>query len=130
TYLAGNNPQHPADPQPEEIWGAALEPMALFELHLGTRLSGRSALGPFVSDARRRSSRWAAAGTSTTAVTTTGRLRRRYRSSVTADPDEELPCHCVRPCCSYSPPSSRSVAPGWRGRGWACSGASTGWGQG
>lgn len=51
TYLAGNNPQHPADPQPEEIWGAALEPMALFELHLGTRLSGRSALGPFVAKA-------------------------------------------------------------------------------
>ncbi|PYF98322.1 Ig-like domain (group 3) [Georgenia satyanarayanai] len=51
TYLAGNNPQHPADPQPEEIWAATIEPMALFELHLGSRLSGRSSLGPFTAKA-------------------------------------------------------------------------------
>lgn len=51
TYLAGNNPQNPADPQPEEIWGAALEPMALFELHLGNRFSGGSNIGPFTHKA-------------------------------------------------------------------------------
>lgn len=51
TYLAGNNPQGPGDPQPEEIWGAALEPMALFEVHLGTRFSGGSSIGPFTAKA-------------------------------------------------------------------------------
>ncbi|MBG0568416.1 Ig-like domain repeat protein [Actinoplanes aureus] len=51
TYLAGNNPQNPADPQPEEIWSAALEPMGLFLLRLGNRFSGGSSLGPFVSKA-------------------------------------------------------------------------------
>jgi hypothetical protein len=39
TYLAGNNPQNPADPMPEEFWDAAQEPMALFEIHLGTSFS-------------------------------------------------------------------------------------------
>jgi hypothetical protein len=51
TYLAGNNPQGPAEPQPEEIWAAALEPMALFELHLGNRFSGGSNIGPFTAKA-------------------------------------------------------------------------------
>lgn len=51
TYLAGNNPISPADPRPEESWDAALEPMALFELHLGTRFGGASAVGPFTHKA-------------------------------------------------------------------------------
>ncbi len=51
TYLAGNNPQNPADPAPEEFWSAALEPMALFELHFGTMFSGASQVGPFSAKA-------------------------------------------------------------------------------
>ena len=51
TYLAGNSPQNPADPAPEEFWDAALEPMALFELHFGTMFSGASRVGPFTAKA-------------------------------------------------------------------------------
>lgn len=51
TYLAGNNPRNPADPTPEEFFGAALEPMALFELRFGTMFSGGSQIGPFVAKA-------------------------------------------------------------------------------
>jgi hypothetical protein len=51
TYLAGNNPINPADPRPEETWDAALEPMALFEIHLGGLFSGTSATGPFTHKA-------------------------------------------------------------------------------
>lgn len=49
TYLAGNNPQNPADPAPEEYFLAAQEPMANFELHFGTMFSGSSQIGPFVA---------------------------------------------------------------------------------
>jgi hypothetical protein len=51
TYLAGNNPRNPVDPTPEEFFGAAVEPMALFELHFGTMFSGASQIGPFVAKA-------------------------------------------------------------------------------
>src|SRR5438105_2977479 len=51
TYLAGNNPKNPADPTPEEFYGAAQEPMALFELHFGTLFSGASQVGPFTHKA-------------------------------------------------------------------------------
>lgn len=49
TYFAGNNPRNPADPAPEEYYGAALEPLGLFELHFGTLFSGSSQIGPFVA---------------------------------------------------------------------------------
>ena len=52
TYLAGNNPSGAI--QPEESWSAAAEPMALFEIRLGTSFSppamyfrGASKVGPF-----------------------------------------------------------------------------------
>jgi hypothetical protein len=54
TYLAGNNPippVSPANPAPEESWDAALEPMALFEIHLGSLFSGVSQVGPFTHKA-------------------------------------------------------------------------------
>lgn len=49
TYLAGNDPRNFADPTPEEYYGAAKEPLALFELHFGTMFSGSSKIGPFVA---------------------------------------------------------------------------------
>lgn len=49
TYFAGNNPRDPSDPQPEEFFGAAVEPLALFELHFGSMFSGASEVGPFVA---------------------------------------------------------------------------------
>jgi Big-like domain-containing protein len=51
TYLAGNQPTNPADPRPEEYWGAAREPMALFELHLGNLFGGASQVGSFTHKA-------------------------------------------------------------------------------
>jgi hypothetical protein len=51
TYLAGNNPQAPGDPAPEEFWSAGFEPMGLFELHFGTMFSGASKIGAFVAKA-------------------------------------------------------------------------------
>lgn len=51
TYFAGNQPQNPADPQPEEFWAPQNEPMALFELHLGNVFSGASKVGPFTHKA-------------------------------------------------------------------------------
>jgi hypothetical protein len=59
TYFAGNNsPSGTSTPQPEEYWSAATEPLALFEIRLGTSLSppaiyfrGASKVGPFVSKA-------------------------------------------------------------------------------
>jgi hypothetical protein len=49
TYFAGNDPRNPADPTPEEYFGAAQEPLALFELHFGGMFSGASRVGPFVA---------------------------------------------------------------------------------
>ena len=48
TYFAGNR-EIPGDsePQPEEFYTDANEPMGLFELHVGDRFSGASAVGPF-----------------------------------------------------------------------------------
>jgi len=51
TYLAGNNPRNPMDRTPEEFFGAAVEPMALFELNFGGMFSGASKIGPFVAKA-------------------------------------------------------------------------------
>lgn len=51
TYFAGNNPRNPGDPTPEEFFGAAVEPLALFELHFGATFSGASRVGPFVAKA-------------------------------------------------------------------------------
>jgi hypothetical protein len=51
TYFAGNNPQAFGDAMPEEYWGAALEPLGLFELHFGAMFSGVSQVGPFVAKA-------------------------------------------------------------------------------
>jgi hypothetical protein len=61
TYLAGNNDSSnttgPA-PTPEEFWGAGQEPMALFEINIGTGFSppaiyfkGASNVGPFTHKA-------------------------------------------------------------------------------
>ena len=41
TYLAANDPQNPADPPPAETYGPGLEPMAIFEVHVGNILSGK-----------------------------------------------------------------------------------------
>jgi hypothetical protein len=49
TYFAGNMPS--GMPTPEEYYGDAVEPMALFELHFGTLFSGASQVGPFVAKA-------------------------------------------------------------------------------
>lgn len=56
TYLAGNEPPDSlfSTPTggagwPEEMWEDGYEPMALFELHLGTLFSGASKVGPFVA---------------------------------------------------------------------------------
>ena len=54
TYLAGNNPIPPislTNPAPEESWDAALEPMGLFEIHLGNLFSGASQVGLFTHKA-------------------------------------------------------------------------------
>jgi hypothetical protein len=60
TYLAGNNDSTdtPGSPAPEEYWGAGLEPMALFEINIGTAFSppaiyfqGASQVGPFTHKA-------------------------------------------------------------------------------
>jgi len=47
TYFAGNREINPDDPTPEEFYADANEPMGLFELHIGSRFSGASAVGPF-----------------------------------------------------------------------------------
>ncbi|MGI5127027.1 hypothetical protein ACQEVB_09470 [Pseudonocardia sp. CA-107938] len=47
TYFAGNRGRNPADPRTEESYQPMREVLALFELHLGTRFSGGSAVGPF-----------------------------------------------------------------------------------
>ena len=56
TYLAGNDDgtDTPGSPAPEEFWGAGLEPMALFEIHIGTAFAppaiyfqGASQVGSF-----------------------------------------------------------------------------------
>jgi hypothetical protein len=57
TYLAGNNDSSDTPgplPTPEEFWGAGVEPMALFEFHVGNSFTppavyfeGASAVGPF-----------------------------------------------------------------------------------
>ncbi len=49
TYFAGNNPQSPGDPAPEEFFGAAQEPLGLFQIQIGTMFSGASRVGPFVA---------------------------------------------------------------------------------
>jgi hypothetical protein len=59
TYFAGNNsPSGTSTPHPEEYWGAAREPLALFQIKLGTSFappalyfSGASKVGPFVAKA-------------------------------------------------------------------------------
>ena len=65
TYLAGNNNGSdtpgspiPGSPKPEECWSAGTEPMALFEINIGTTFSppaiyfrGKSNVGPFVAKA-------------------------------------------------------------------------------
>jgi hypothetical protein len=51
TYFAGNRETNPADPTPEEFYADANEPMGLFELHVGSRFSGASAVGPFTHKA-------------------------------------------------------------------------------
>lgn len=45
SYFAGNSPRNPADPLPAENYGAGVEPIALFELHIGN-LFGGTALAP------------------------------------------------------------------------------------
>lgn len=47
TYFASNNPRDPQDPPPEEAYPAGLEAMSNFEVHVGERFSGTSALGPY-----------------------------------------------------------------------------------
>ena len=60
TYLAGNNnaSDTPGAPAPEEYFGAGLEPMALFEINIGTAFAppaiyfrGASQVGPFTHKA-------------------------------------------------------------------------------
>jgi len=52
TYFAGNREiAGDAEPQPEEFYTDANEPMGLFELHVGDRFSGASAVGPFTHKA-------------------------------------------------------------------------------
>ena len=51
TYFAGNRDINPADPTPEEFYTDAAEPLGLFELHIGSRFSGASAVGPFTHKA-------------------------------------------------------------------------------
>jgi hypothetical protein len=59
TYFAGNfNSSSPGSPQPEEYWGAAKEPLGLFQIRLGasfsppaTYFSGSSQVGPFTAKA-------------------------------------------------------------------------------
>jgi hypothetical protein len=43
TYLAANDPARPGDPTPSETYGAGLEVLALFELHVDGYFSGASA---------------------------------------------------------------------------------------
>jgi hypothetical protein len=69
TYFAGNRDINPADATPEEFYADANEPLGLFELHVGDRFSGASAVGPFTHKAtfqnehtRRPDSRPIAAG--------------------------------------------------------------------
>ena len=42
SYFAGNSPRNPADPLPAEQYGAAFEPIALFEFHISNVFSGTS----------------------------------------------------------------------------------------
>ncbi len=51
TYFAGNRKRNPADPKTEESYRPQNEVLALFELHLGGRFSGASAVGPFTHKA-------------------------------------------------------------------------------
>ncbi|WP_127502071.1 hypothetical protein [Actinoplanes solisilvae] len=51
TYFAGNRDMNPAEPTPEEFYDDAREPFGLFEVHLGDRFSGASAVGPFTHKA-------------------------------------------------------------------------------
>ncbi len=55
TYFAGNNAINPGDPAPEEFFGAAREPLALFEINIGNTTSlyfkGASNVGPVGSGA-------------------------------------------------------------------------------
>jgi hypothetical protein len=54
TYFAGNREFSETDPTPEEFHEDANEPMGLFELHVGDRFSGASAVGPFTHKATRQ----------------------------------------------------------------------------
>jgi hypothetical protein len=47
TYFGGNRDSRDGEPLPEETHTAGREPLALFELHVGDRFSGASAVGPF-----------------------------------------------------------------------------------
>lgn len=51
TYFAGNREFNPGEPTPEEFYTDANEPLGLFELHVGSRFSGASAVGPFTHKA-------------------------------------------------------------------------------
>lgn len=51
TYIAENRDGNPADPTPEEFYRDGEGPLALFEVHIGNRFSGASAVGPFTHKA-------------------------------------------------------------------------------